>query len=140
MLMDNHGQIRVLEAFFATVVVFGSLILTGPAYVGYQNRGDNEVLYSIGLNALIELDREGELGGLIVQSNWTEISNRLSLLLPFGVSFNATVYDEDHGIVNSSPITDGVLEGRTVVSVRYLVVNTATLGFYEVTLQMAYIK
>ncbi len=138
--MDNRGQIRVLEAFFATAVVFGSLVLTGPAYVSYQNRSSNGVLYSLGLNALIELDRGGELGALIAQSNWTEISSRLSLLLPVGVSFNATVYNEDHEIANSSPMTDGVLEGGNVVSVRYMVVDTATLGFYEISLQLAYVK
>ncbi len=138
--MDNRGQIRVLEAFFATAVVFGSLILTGPVYVAYQNTGHTEILYSLGLNVLIELDREGELGELISQNDWAELSNRLSLLLPIGVSYNATIYDESHEIVNSSPITDGVLEGKNVVSVQYLVVERAHIGFYVVSLQLAYIK
>ena len=140
MLMDNRGQIRVLEAFFATVVVFGSLVLTGPAYVGYQSGNDTEVLYSLGLNTLIELDREGELGALIAQSNWTQISSRLSLLLPFGVSFNVTIYGENGEVVNTSLISEGSMEGRSVVSIQYLVVDAITLSFYEVNLQLAYIN
>ena len=140
MPMDNRGQIRVLEAFFATAVVFGSLILTGPVYVAYQNSGHTEILYSLGLNVLIEIDREGELGELIAQNDWAELSNRLSLLLPIGVSYNATIYNENLEIVNSSPITDGVLEGKNVVSVQYLVVERAHISFYVVNLQLAYIK
>jgi hypothetical protein len=138
--MNNRGQIRVLEAFFAAIVVFGALILTGPVYVAFQNTSDNGVLYSLGMNVLIELDRNGELGQLITQSKWAELSSRLSLLLPVGVSYNVTVYNENLEVVNSSPISEGSLEGKNVVSVQYLLVERTHLNFYIIRLQLAYIK
>ncbi len=140
MPLNDSGQIRVLEAFFASAIIFGSLILTGPIYVASKNTNDNRTLYSLGLNVLTELDREGELGQLIAQNNWTEVSSCLSLLLPFGVSYNVTIYNENLEVVNSSPISDGSLEGKNVVSVQYLLVERTHLNFYVVRLQLAYIK
>jgi len=140
MPMDNRGQIRVLEAFFATAIIFGSLVLTVPAYVTFQSTDDNGTLYSLGLNVLTELNREGELGQLITQSNWAGLSSRLSLLLPVGVSYNVTIYNENLEAVNSSPISDGSLEGKSVISVQYLLVERTHLNFYIVRLQLAYIK
>jgi len=91
MLKDKRGQIRVLEAFLATAVVFSALLLTRPIYVAFDNQDDQDALYALGLNVLVQLDREGELGRLINQRNWTEISSRLSIMLPMGVSYNFTV-------------------------------------------------
>lgn len=140
MSLNNLGQIRVLEAFFAAAVIFGALVLSGPIYVAFHSRDDNVALYSLGLNVLMELDREGFLGEIIVQGNWTELSNCLSLLLPLGVSYNVTVYDEDLDVVNSVSISDGSLNGKTVVSVQYLLVDRTNLDFYIIRLQLAYIK
>ncbi|MBS7615276.1 hypothetical protein KEJ18_06070 [Candidatus Bathyarchaeota archaeon] len=140
MSLNNRGQIRVLEAFFAAAVIFGSLVLSGPIYVAFHSRGDNVALYSIGMNVLMELDREGFLGEMIAQGNWTEISACLSFLLPLGVSFNVTIYDEDLDVVNSVSISDGTLDGKTVVSVQYLLVDRTNLNFYIIRLQLAYIK
>jgi hypothetical protein len=138
--LDNRGQIRVLEAFFAAAVIFGALILTGPVYVAFENTNDSGILYSLGLNVLVELDREGELGQLIAQSNWAGLSSRFSLLLPMEVSYNVTIYNENLEVVNSSPISSGSLEGKSVVSVQYLLVERTHLNFYVVRLQLAYIK
>ena len=140
MLRDRRGQIRVLEAFLATIVVFSALLLTKPIYVAFNSQDDQDALYSIGLNALIELDREGDLGQLIEQRNWTEISSRLSILLPLGVSYNFTVYDEELGILNDSSISSGNLNGRNVVSIQYLLVDRTNFNFYVVRLQLAWMK
>jgi len=140
MLRDRRGQIRVLEAFLATIIVFSALLLTKPIYVAFNSQDDQDALYSIGLNALIELDREGDLGRLIEQKNWTEISSRLSILLPLGVSYNFTVYDEELGILNDSSISSGNLNGRNVVSIQYLLVDRTNFNFYVVRLQLAWMK
>jgi len=39
MRRGNSGQIRVLEAFLATAVVFSALLLTGPIYIVLENNG-----------------------------------------------------------------------------------------------------
>jgi len=140
MLKDKRGQIRVLEAFLATILVFSALLLTKPVYVAFDSQYDQDALYSIGLNVLVEFNREGELGQLIDQRNWTEISSRLSTLLPLGVSYNFTVYDEESKIVNNSSISSGDLNGRNIVSVQYLIAERTNFNFYVVRLQLAWMK
>jgi len=140
MLSDKRGQIRVLEAFFATAVVFSALLLTRPIYVAFDNQNEENILYTLGLNVLVQLDQEGDLGRLIEQRNWTEISSRLSVMLPLGVSYNFTVYNESLEILNNSSISSGDLNGRNVVSIQYLVVERTDFNFYVVRLQLAWMK
>ena len=140
MLKDKRGQIRVLEAFLATILVFSALLLTKPVYVTFDSLDDQDALYSIGLNVLMELEREGDLGKLIDQRNWTEISSRLSILLPLGVSYNLTVYDEEMNIINNSSISSGDLNGRNIVSVQYLLIDRTSFNLYVIRLQLAWMK
>ena len=140
MLGDNRGQIRVLEAFFAIAVVFSALLLTRPIYAYLEGRDGQADLYIIGLNALAQLDGDGELGRLIAQGNWTEISSRLSILLPLGVSYNLTVYDENLEVINGSRVSSGDLNGMAVISIQYLVVDRSDFGFYIVKLQLAWMR
>jgi len=134
------GQIRVLEAFLAVIVVFGALLLSRPIYTSYDDSVDQEILYSIGMNVLMHLDQDGDLGRLISQRDWTEISSRLSILLPIGVSYNLTVYDEELNILNNSPILSGDLNAKGVVSIQYVVVDRESLNLYIVRLQLAWVK
>ncbi len=136
----RQGQIRVLEAFLAVIVVFGALLLSRPIYISYDDSADQEILYSIGMNALMHLDQDGDLGRLISQRDWTEISSRLSILLPIGVSYNLTVYDEESNILNDSPILSGDLNAKSVVSIQYVVVDRESLNLYIVRLQLAWVK
>jgi len=140
MLKDKRGQIRVLEAFLATILVFSALLLTKPVYVAFDSLDDQDALYSIGLNVLVELEREGDLGRLIDQRNWTEISSRLSILLPLGVSYNLTVYDEEMNIINNSSISSGDLNGKNIVSIQYLLIDRTSFNLYIVRLQVAWMK
>ncbi len=140
MLRDNSGQVRVLEALLATSIVFSALLLARPVYVVFADEGDSRVLHSAGMNALIEIDREGELGHLIAQRNWTELSKQLSALLPMGVSFNLTVYDEGMEIVNESSIASGDVAGKNIVAVEYVLVERTRCSFYVVRLQVGYMK
>jgi len=137
---NKQGQIRVLEAFLATAVIFSALLLSRPIYVSFDSQDDQDSLYNIGLNVLVQLDREGELGRLINQRNWTEIASRLSILLPLGVSYNLTVYDEESEIINNSSISSGDLNGRNIISIEYLLVDRADFNFYVVRLQLAWMK
>ena len=136
----RRGQIRVLEAFLAVIVVFGALLLSRPIYASYDDSTDQEILYSIGMNALMHLDQDGDLGRLISRRDWTEISNRLSILLPIGVSYNLTVYDEESNILNDSPVLSGDLNAKSVISIQYIVVDRKGLNLYIVRLQLAWVK
>ena len=136
----RQGQIRVLEAFLAVIVVFGALLLSRPIYASHDDSTDQEILYSIGMNALMHLDQDGDLGRLISQRDWAEISSRLSILLPIGVSYNLTVYDEELNVLNDSPIISGDLNAKSVVSIQYVVVDRESLNLYIVRLQLAWVK
>jgi hypothetical protein len=92
------------------------------------------------VNILVEMDRDGGLGQLIMQENWTELSRRVSFMVSPGVSFNLTVYNEDLEIVNTALVSSGSLEGRDVVSVQYIVAERTTFEFYIVRLRLAYMK
>ena len=130
----RQGQIRVLEAFLAVIVVFSALLLSRSLYASYDDSADQEILRSIGMNALMHLDQDGYLGILISQRDWTEISSRLSILLPIGISYNLTVYDEELNVLNGSPIISGDLNAKSVVSIQYVVVDRESLNLYIVRL------
>ena len=136
----RQGQIRVLEAFLAVIVVFSALLLSRSLYASYDDSADQEILRSIGMNALMHLDQDGYLGILISQRDWTEISSRLSILLPIGISYNLTVYDEELNVLNDSPILSGDLNAKSVVSIQYVVVDRESLNLYIVRLQLAWVK
>jgi hypothetical protein len=136
----NSGQIRVLEALLATAIIFSALLLTHPIYVALAVGGDSEALYSAGMNALMVMNREGQLGQLIAQNNWTGLSKQLSTLLPIGVSYNLTVYDEAMQVVNHSLIANGDAAGKNVVAVQYVLVERTDCRFYVVRLQVGYMK
>ncbi len=140
MRIDDRGQIRVLESLFAVAVVFSALLLVRPIYVSFSNQDSQNTLYSIGMNVLIQLSQDGELGKLIRQRNWTEISSRLSIMLPLGVSYNFSVYNENLEIINGSAISNGDLNGRSVISIQYLLVERTQFAFYVVRLQLAWVK
>jgi len=74
------------------------------------------------MQALVQLDNTGELGEMLRNENWTALSDALELLLPMGVSYNLTVYDENSEQVNSVPISRGYVDGD-VVSIEYLCAN-----------------
>ncbi|RJS83429.1 hypothetical protein CW706_05955 [Candidatus Bathyarchaeota archaeon] len=140
LLTNKGGQVHTLEALLAVAVVFAALLLTKPIYISYNNLNDYEVLYAVGLNTLTHLDKNGDLGRLIGERNWTEIASRLSIMLPLGVSFNLTVYDEESNMLNDRPISSGMTDSRYIVSIQYILVDRSTFHFYIVKLQLAWMK
>jgi len=137
---NRSGQVRVLEAFLASAVVFSVLLVTVPIRMAVENSSNREALYTVGLNTLIELDREGELGHLVTQKDWSTLSKYLSTLLPLGVAYNLTVYDEDMGIVNSSLISGGGTLVSNILSIQYLLAERVNCRFYVIRLQLAWMK
>ena len=67
----RKGQIRILEAFFAALLIFSALFLI-PA----PSTMDDEHLDSlrkIGINALLQLDSDGSLSRLIENGDWLSL-------------------------------------------------------------------
>lgn len=138
-MLNNNGQIRILEAFLAIGVLFSALIIADVAFPSSPDLSKPKALANIGTQALLELDTNGTLGKLIAQQNWTALKENLDLALPTGVSFNLTVYDENLNQINSQVIQNINVLGRETVSVEYLCVSQSrNVKFWILRLQLAW--
>ncbi len=138
-MFDRKGQIRIIESFLAIAVVF-SAVLISVTFPSAPDLSKQKSLASMGTQTLMTLDTNGTLGNLILQQNWNDIKTTLDILLPTGVSFNLTVYDEYGTAVNSDAIQNSNLLGREAVSVQYVyATRSQTVRFFVVRLQLAWI-
>jgi hypothetical protein len=140
--MFNHkGQIRIIEAFLAITVVFSALIIAGITYPSSPDLSKPKSLASIGMRALIKLDTNGTLGKFISQQNWTALKSALDILLPTGVSFNLTVYDENLNQINGQLIQNTNVLGRETVSVQYACASQSrNVQFWILRLQLSWTR
>jgi hypothetical protein len=149
MLSNKKGQIRTLEALLAVILIFSALTLS-VVFSPVTNVNNQGALANLGLNALIEFDENGNLGKLIDQNNWTVIEQTLNVLLPMGVFYNLTVYNElmqPYNLtvynelmqpINNCTISNGGLGSPEVVSVQYLCASQGTkCHCYFLRLQLA---
>lgn len=119
MRRENAGQIRVLEAFFAVLVVFSAFTVT-TSFTVSPNNAKREDLASIGLQALLKLDSDGSLGNYVSGGNWSLLRDVLDEVLPIGVCFNLTVYDDQMQQVNSATVANGGLSNQEIAFVEYV--------------------
>ncbi len=139
MVKNNRGQIRVVEAVLSAVIIFSALAICS-ALPPPSNGGNQKTVAAQGMQALVQLDGDGTLGKMIGQGNWTALSDSLQLLLPIGISYNLTVYDENMQQINSVPISNGNLVGN-VVAVEYLCASqNLQYHSYRLRLQLAVVK
>ena len=125
MKKQNSGQIRIIEAFLAVLIIFSALaISTGLTPTGNTANHDN--LASVGLQALLKLDSDGSLGTYIDNGSWIGMREALGLLLPVGISFNVTVYDSQMHLINSEPVSNGGLGSSEIASVDYVCASRST--------------
>jgi len=115
----NKGQIRIVEAFLAVLIVFSSFTLSANLTVS-QNKPQREDLAIDGLNTLTKLDADGSLSNYITNRNWTSLQEAVNLALPTGASFNLTVFDEEMRQVNTAVISNGGFSNQRIYSVEYV--------------------
>ncbi len=139
-MLDNRGQMRTVEAFLAILLCFSALsiaTLISPT----SNSNDADALATVGMQALVSMDNEGGLGRLIDGGNWTALADALNTLLPMGVSYNLTVYDENLQPINTVFISNGIIPDSNVVSVQYPCASPSTQGHcYLLRLQLAIVR
>lgn len=127
----------MLEAFLAVLTIFSASIIS-ITFSPPTNFNDEKLLSTSGMQALIELDSDGTLGKLIDERNWTAIGENLKILLPVGVSYNVTIYDDAMHQINDFTVGNG-LKGQKVVSVEYPCASQSSeCAFYLVRLQLAF--
>lgn len=137
-VFDQKGQIRIIESFLAIAVVFSAMLVsfTFPTSPDFSKQSS---LSNLGTQVLTELDNDGTLGSLILQQNWTRLTTALDILLPMGISFNLTVFDQAGQTANSVVIQNSNLLGLEVVSVQYVcATRSQTVRLFVVRLQLAW--
>lgn len=112
------GQIRIIEAFLSTLIIFSAFAISANLTLT-QNTAKND-LASVGLQALVMLDSDGTLGKYINDGNWTALRETVNLVLPAGVCFNLTVYDENMRQVNAETISNGSFNSQNIAFVEYI--------------------
>ena len=136
LLRDQSGQIRIIEAFFASILILSTIALI-PSPPPAANT-TSEVLQMKSRNVLMSLDRSGYLSTLIEDGNWTALRKCVMSLLSSAIWYNLTVFDENMNVVNNTPIGSGSVAGGEIVSIEYLCASTdKDYGIYVVRLQLA---
>lgn len=136
LLKDNKGQIRIIEAFFASVLILSTIALipSPPPLVDTTNG----VLQLKAQDMLTTLDRNGYLSTLIENGNWSALRECLESSLSPAVWFNLTVFDENMNPVNNMPISSGNTAGEKVISAEYVCASTnRDYKIYVVRLQLS---
>jgi hypothetical protein len=133
---NKRGQIRVIEAFFAAILMLSSLTLIPTVQKISSN--SNSLLSSKALNMLSSLDNDGHLGTLIDQRNWTALQSCVEALVSPAVWFNLTVFDENYSPINDMPICSGGAMSDHIEVAEYLCASIdGTYSIYDIRLQLA---
>jgi len=135
---NRKGQIRIIEAFFSALLIISALLLTSS--LNYPNKEETlDELTQMGINVLLELDNNGTLAGFIDNQDWLGIKRSLEILLPNGVWFNLTIFDNNMTVLNQDfSITNGKAPSQRKASIEYLCVSRkTTFQLYTVRLQLA---
>jgi hypothetical protein len=115
---QNRGQIRIIEAFLAVLIIFSSFAISANL-TATRNTTKHDDLPSIGLQALMKLDSDGSLSKYIEDRDWTALRDALNLVLPTGIAFNLTVYNEQMQQVNTDVISNGGFSSQHIAFVEY---------------------
>jgi hypothetical protein len=136
LLKDNKGQIRIIEAFFASILMLSALTLIP---VVQKNSSDStEILSSTAHNILLSLDSEGQLASLIGNESWINLKSCIQSSLSPMMWFNLTIFDENMTPLNDIPITSGSPVNDRIAAVDYVCASTSgNYAVYIIRLQLA---
>jgi hypothetical protein len=136
LLNDKRGQVRVIEAFFAAMLLL-SVIAMIPKPQDAKN-DTTQTLTSAAQNTLLSLDSNGQIGNLIKTQNWAELRTLIQTGLPAAAWFNLTVYDSNMSVLNDEPVCSGSPVSDSIVAVDYNCAGTSgDFAVYLVRLQVA---
>lgn len=118
----NRGQIRIIEAFLAALILFSSLAISANMSVTMSNQ-NQENMSSVGLQALVTLDSDGSLGRYIDLKDWSTLREAVDLALQTGITFNLTIYDGSMQQINDEVISNGGFSSDDLGFVEYICVG-----------------
>ncbi len=138
-MLDNKGQIRIIEAFLAVSVMFSAVVLTTPVPSTTSSFDRQADLRKLGAQVLLSLDSNGTLDRLIENEDWTAIRQAMDLILPKGILYNLTVYDENMQKINPQEISNTNQLGREAVMAQYMCVTQGSgVHFYTIRLLLGW--
>jgi hypothetical protein len=136
---SNVGQIRVIEAVLALLIVFSAFTLSADLTATESTSRHGE-LASVGFQCLAAMDSSGSLVECIETADWARMFDSLELVLPVGLTFNMTVLDENLQCLNNVEISNGMLGNQEIASIAYVCASTnSSFRFYLLRLQLAVI-
>jgi hypothetical protein len=132
---DNKGVVRVIEAFFASMLVLGCLMLIP---IQTPNTTPPVDLSIKAQNILLSLDGDGQLGSIVNNHDWAALCSSIESTLPLTMWFNLTVYDSQMNELNSYPICNGGQPSNQISSVTYVCASqNSVYSVYVLQLQLA---
>jgi hypothetical protein len=127
--------VRVIEAFFASVLLLSCLTLI-PAQT-HPKKSTGNIAWKAE-NVLLTLDGDGQLASLVDNHDWATLGKSVESALPLTTWFNLTVYDKDLNILNEFPISNGGAVSDKIVSFDYVCVSqNSTYAVYVLQLQLS---
>ena len=133
---NNKGQVRVIEAFFTSILLLSCLALI-PAQPAKENISA-ATLEGLAQNTLLSLDGNGHLANLIDEQDWTGLGACIESVLPLTVWFNLTVSNQNGDPINPYPISNSGQVSNTVTSYSYICASpNSTYTVYVLQLQLA---
>ena len=135
LLSNKKGQVRVIEAFFASMLIMSCLALI-PAQVTPKSSTVN--LSWKAQNILLTLDSDGQLASLVDNHDWAKLGKCIESALPLTTWFNLTIYDKNQNILNDFQISNGGSISDRISSVDYVCISQkSTFSVYILQLQLA---
>ena len=134
--MTRRGVVHTIDALLAAAILTTALLYASqiPRDRDYTH---DEPLGVLGMQILVTMDCNGTLGRLVHAKSWDGLENVMRVMLPTGVSFNVTIFDEQGNLVNNEVISNGGLFGRNIEAIEYLlVVQEKNAPIYKIRLQM----
>jgi hypothetical protein len=136
LLKDKRGQVRVIEAFLASMLILACLSFVPPQSTGVSRSSLN--IDSTAQNVLLSLDSNGQFGRYIDSHDWASLDSCLQSALPLTVWYNLTVYDSSGTCLNNYPICNGGAVSNKVSSVTYICTSpNSNYAVYVLQLQLA---
>lgn len=132
---DNRGVVRVIEAFFASMLILGCLMLIP---IQTSNSAPVANLSGKAQNILLSLDADGHLGSLVDSHDWASLCSSVESAVPPTMWFNLTVYDSQMNGLNTYPICNGGQPSSQMDSVTYVCASqNSAYSVYVLQLQLA---
>jgi hypothetical protein len=137
-MLNNKGQIRIIEAFLAVSVMFSAIVFTTPMPIPSSLERQSD-LKKLGMQVLLSLDKNGTLGRLIEDEDWSGLRQAVDLALPQGILYNLTIYDESMQKINTWEIANTSQLGQEVAMTQHLfVTQSPDVRFYSVRLLLGW--